>query len=226
MVRAPIRVVSIPVTSRGLGLLGLASVGVILLGMIVTAVPYRGYEGEAYSPLNHFISELGEIAASRLAWVFNLGIVLGGTGLGTFLLLLTSRVSGRFRPTLVVAGVAAGVSGALVGIFPMDYVGTHRLVSEIFFLSGWMVAGIFSWWLVAAPRPGFPRWLVVPGAAVVAVSLTFIADYTTYVGIDPAGRVVNRPDFWTIPFLEWASLLGLLGWFVCVSVVLLREPVE
>jgi len=43
--------------------------------------PYRGYAGEGYSPLTHFISELGEIAASRLAWAFNLGIVLGGIGL-------------------------------------------------------------------------------------------------------------------------------------------------
>jgi hypothetical protein len=37
---------------------------------------------------------------------------------------------------------------------------------------------------------------------------------------------VNRPDFWSIPFLEWASLLSLLGWFVCVSLVLLRDPAE
>lgn len=226
MVRAPVRVISIPVTARRLGVLGLASVGVILLAVIVTAVPYHGYEGEAYSPLNHFISELGEIAASRLAWVFNLGIVLGGAGLGTFLLLLTSRVSGRFRSALVVAGAVAGVSGALVGIFPMDYGGTHRLVSEVFFLSGWMVAGIFSWWLLATPGAGFPRWLGVPGAAVVAISLTFIADYSTYVGTDAAARIVNRPEFWSIPFLEWASLLGLLGWFLCVSLVLLRDPAE
>jgi hypothetical membrane protein len=224
MVRAPVRAISIPVTARRLGLLGLASVGVIVLGMVVTAFPYRGYDGEAYSPLNHFVSELGEIAASRLAWVFNLGIVLGGAGLGAFLLLLASRVSGRFRPTLVVAGIVAGVSGALVGIFPMDYVGTHRLVSETFFLSGWMVAGIFSWWLLAAPDAGLPRWLVLPGAAVVVVSLTFIADYATYVGTDPAGRILERPAFWSIPFLEWASLLSLLGWFVCVSIVLLRDP--
>lgn len=65
-------------TSRRLVMLGLGSVGVILLGMVVAALPYRGYAGEGYSPLNHFISELGEIAASRLAWAFNLGIVLGG----------------------------------------------------------------------------------------------------------------------------------------------------
>lgn len=222
-----IRVISIRVTSRRLALLGLASVGIILLGMAVAAIPYRGYAGEGYSPLNHFISELGEIAASRLAWAFNLGIVLGGVGLGAFLLLLTDRLTGNFRRALLVAGVVAGTSGTLVGIFPMDYQATHRLVSEIFFLSGWIAAGIFSAWLLAALRSGFPRWLLLPGVVVVVISLAFIGVYSTYVGTDPAGRILDRPQtFWTIPFLEWASLLSLLGWFACVSLVLLREPAE
>jgi hypothetical membrane protein len=215
------------VTPRRLGILGLASVGIILAGMVIAAIPYRGYEGETYSPLNHFISELGEIAASRLAWVFNLAIVAGGLGLGTFLLLLADRLNGRFRAALVVAGLVAGASGTLVGVFPMDYVGTHRIVSGVFFLSGWIVAGLFSVWLRVDPRAGFPRWLIVPGAATVAFSLGFIAVYSTYVGTDPAGRIVNRPDpFWSFAFLEWASLLSLLLWFVCVSFVLLRESPE
>jgi hypothetical membrane protein len=215
------------VTSRRLGVLGLASVGVILAGMAIAAIPYHGYEGETYSPFNHFVSELGEIAASRLAWVFNLGIVLGGVGLGAFLLLLTDRLSGRFRTALVVAGVIAGVSGSLVGVFPMDYVGTHRLVSIVFFLSGWIVAGLFTAWLLATPKSGFPRWLLIPGTATVTISWAFIAVYSTYVGTDPAGRIVNRPDpFWSVASLEWASLLSLLFWFACVSIVLLREPAE
>lgn len=221
----PSPALEVTVTSRRLALLGLASVGIIVAGMVITAIPYRGYSGEAYSPLNHFISELGEIAASRLAWVFNLGIVLGGLGLGTFLLLLTRRMSGPFRLALVVTGLIAGVSGTLVGVFPMDYLATHRIVSMVFFLSGWIVAGIFTAWVAAAPRVGFPRWLAAPGAAVVAISLVFIGVYSTYVGTDPAGRIQNRPaPLWDIPVLEWAALLSLLAWFVCVSLTLLREP--
>ena len=63
------RTYSLRVTSHRLGLLGLASVGIIAAGMLATALVYRGYEGEAYSPLSHFISELGEVAMSRLAWL-------------------------------------------------------------------------------------------------------------------------------------------------------------
>ena len=227
MARAPVRTISVVVTPRRLAVLGLTSVGVIVAGMLVSAIPYSGYEGEAYSPFNHFVSELGEIGASRLAWAFNLAIVLGGMGLGTFLLLLTDRLTGRVRTALIVAGVVAGVSGTLVGVFPMDYVGIHRIVSVVFFLTGWIVAGLFSVWLLATPEAGFPRWLLIPGTATVAISWAFIAVYSTYIGTDAAGRILNRPDpFWGIAYLEWASLLSLLLWFASVSLVLLLEPVE
>jgi hypothetical protein len=227
VIRTPRRTISVAVTSRRLALLGLASIGVILAGMVVSAIPYRGYEGEAYSPLDHFVSELGEIAVSRLAWAFNLGILLGGVGLGTFLILLADRLTGPFRIALVAAGVIAAISGALVGVLPMDYLGTHRVVSVVFFLTGWIVAGLFSVWLLATPRTGFPRWLLIPGTVTVAISWAFIAVYSTYIGTDAAGRILNRPEpFWNIAWLEWASLLSLLAWFAFVSLVLLREPAE
>jgi hypothetical membrane protein len=220
----PVRVFSMSVTSRRLALLGLASAGVILFGVVIAAVPYRGHAGEAYSPLNHFISELGEVATSRLAWAFNLGIILGGIGLGTFVFLLADRLGGRFRVALVAAGLAAGVSGTLVGVFTMDYLPTHRIVSGIFFLTAWLVAGVFSTWLLAGQRPGWPRWLLVPGGAVTAMFLAFLTVFSTYRPPNPDGPILSRPDtFWSVPFLEWAALLSLLAWFVCVSLVLLRQ---
>ena len=227
MAEGQVRLLTVSVTSRRLALLGLASVGIILLGMVATAIPYRGHAGEAYSPLNHFISELGEISQSQLAWVFNLSILLGGTGLGAFLLLLTNRIAGRYRITLVALGIVAGVSGALVGVFPMDYHATHRIVSEIFFVTGWLVAVVVSLWLAAAPRPTLPRWLILPGVVAAAVSIVFIAVYSTYHPANPNGPIQGRPDgLWSFAFLEWASLLSLLAWFVCVSIALLRELPE
>jgi hypothetical membrane protein len=217
------RTYSLRVTSRGLGVLGLASVGIIVAGMLATALAYRGYEGEAYSPLSHFISELGEVAVSRLAWFFNLCLVVGGMGLGAFLLVLTGHLSGRYRTALLVVGLAAGVSGTLVGIFPMDYHVTHRVVSDVFFLTGWLVAVIFSLWLLRAPAPDLPRWLAAPGIAVAGVFLAFIAVYSTYRPADADARVIDRPDIWAVPIFEWAALLSLLAWFACVSLVLLRE---
>jgi hypothetical membrane protein len=215
------------VTHRQLALLGLASVGVILLGMIVAALPYQGHAGEAYWPLNHFVSELGETPQSRLAWVFNLGLVVGGSGLGLFLLLLAQRLAGLHRTALTIVGTIAGASGALVGVFPMNLHGVHGLVALTFFLTGWIVTAIVSAWILAGRRPSLPRWLIVPGAIVMAVSWVFVAVYSTYRPANPSGPIANRPDgLWAVTSLEWASLLTLLAWFVCVSIALLREPAD
>jgi hypothetical membrane protein len=222
---APRTSLAIGLTSRRIGLLGLMSVAIILVGTVVTAIPYRGYSGETYSPLNHFISELGEIAASRLAWAFNLGIVLGGLGLGSFLMLVRRELTGRHRSAFAAAATVAGVSGTLVGVYPMDYLAIHRAVSLAFFLSGWTVAATFSLWLLTGPRPSFPRFLLAPGCLVVAVSLTFIGVYSTHPA-NPDARILDRPNVWTVPLLEWASLLSLLLWLACVALVLLRRPSE
>jgi hypothetical membrane protein len=218
--------ISINPTNRGLGTLGLFSVAVILAGMIITAIPYRGLDGEAYSPLNHFISELGEIGASHLAWVFNLGIVSGGVGLGTFLLLVSRRLDGRFRKPMLAAALVAGAGGVAVGMYPMDYPTVHLVASLTFFLSGWITAALFSAWQLRRTRPGFTRLLVLPAALNVAVSWVFIVVYGGWRPGSGDGKIIDRPDFWSVPALEWASLLTLLLWLACLAIVVRRLPSE
>lgn len=214
-------------TTRHLSILGLISVGVILLGMIVAWLPYQGHAGEAYWPLNHFVSELGETPQSRLAWVFNLGVLVGGSGLGLFMVLLARRLTGHYRIALTIVGAIAGVFGSLVGVFPMNIHPVHGLVSGIFFLTGWIVASIVSTWILARRHPSLPRWLLVPGAINVTVSLAFVAVYSTYKPDNPSGPIANRPDgLWAVTALEWASLLTLLAWFVCVSIALLHDSTD
>ena len=47
----------------------LASAGVLfaVIGALIPALVYRGKQGQPYSPLNHFISELGEVGVSKRA---------------------------------------------------------------------------------------------------------------------------------------------------------------
>lgn len=210
-------------SARSTGLLGLAATAAILGSALVAAVPYRGWAGETYSPLNHFVSELGEVARSQLSVAFNFGVIIGGLGLGLFLILLSRRLTGRYRPALAIAGVVADVSGTLVGIFPMDYHAIHGLVSAIFFCTGWIVMAIFSAWLLTMPQRGFGRWLLIPAALGVAASLLFVAVFATYSPLPADTHIIERPEVWTVPALEWAALLGLLSWFACVSLELLRR---
>lgn len=209
-------------STRSTGLLGLAATATILGGSLAAAIPYRGWAGESYSPLNHFVSELGEVARSQLSVVFNFGVIVGGLGLGLFLILLSRRMTGRYRPALATAGVVADVSGTLVGVFPMDYHDIHGLVSGVFFCTGWIVMAIFSVWLLTRPRRGFSRWLLIPGGLGVASSVWFVGVFASYRPLPVGVHIVERPAVWTVPTLEWVALLGLLVWFTCVSLELVR----
>jgi hypothetical membrane protein len=189
----------------------------------VAAVPYSGHDGEAYSPLNHLISELGEIPTSELAWVFNAGLIAGAIGLGLFLVLLSRRLPGRYRPALVFAGLVAGTAGALVGVFPMSFRPIHQAVSFVFFLTAWSIAAVFSTWLLHDRRPQFPRLLLAPGGLAVAASLVFVAVYAANRPAHLGAPFLDRPGVWSVAWLEWAALLTLLAWFACVSLALLRR---
>jgi hypothetical membrane protein len=52
--------------------------GTILAGCIIPSLRYKGRQGQRFSPLNHFISELGERNVSTYARVFNLSLVAAG----------------------------------------------------------------------------------------------------------------------------------------------------
>ena len=106
-------------------LFGLWGCIVITISIIGAIAVYRGREGETYSLLNHYISELGEVGVSRRAAWFNIGMILTGlfflpftTGLG----LVLDNIWGTLG---IIAGLWAGVSCLLVGIYPMNKITEH-----------------------------------------------------------------------------------------------------
>ncbi len=64
--------------SSFLGYLGLFASAIIVITSVVTAFNYKGKKGESYSPLNHFVSELGEVGVAAYAAVFNTGLIFSG----------------------------------------------------------------------------------------------------------------------------------------------------
>jgi hypothetical membrane protein len=205
---------------REAGLLGLGSTAIILAGASIAGLVYSGSAGEPYSPLNHFISELGELSQSRLAAVYDSGIVAGGLGLGSFLAILARHLTEGAGRVMRVAAVVAATSGILTGLLPMDFDPVHEVVSGVFFVCAWSVAAVFSAWLLAGRRPGFPRWLLVPGLGCIPFFAGFVLAYATSAPIDHRALAPHRPDVWAVPLLEWAALLSLLSWFAALSLVL------
>jgi hypothetical membrane protein len=97
------------ISSNGFQYLGIISSATAISGALVSEMAYRGKDGERYSPLNHFKSELGEVDVSRLAWVFNLGLMLNGFCLVPASISLGFILQGVLAKVGMAAGVVSGI---------------------------------------------------------------------------------------------------------------------
>jgi hypothetical membrane protein len=196
---------------------GMTGATVIVLASIVAAVAYTGTNGQTYSPLNHWISELGQVSVSELAAVFNMGLVIGGLLFVVFVVGLVVVRSGTLRYLYGAAGIGAGIAGIGVGTFPMDNLDMHGLAALTFFNLGWIFVGLASIDFWRRPEARFPRWLAIIGALTVAAFIGFLLVLAPLLGGEGLAAPEVRPDVWIVPILEWAVLLGILGWVFATS---------
>jgi hypothetical membrane protein len=108
-----------------------------------------------------------------------------------------------------------------VGIYPMNYSDAHVLAASTFFNLGWIAVGLASLTFVLCPEPRFPRWLVVVGAATVVAFIAFLValrvDDFSRQRMASSGAILERPEVWIGPILEWAVLVGIMMWTLLVS---------
>jgi hypothetical membrane protein len=192
---------------------------VITAVSVAAGLVYVGQQGEAYAPLTHFISELGEPGVSVLAPVFDVGLMVGGACLAVFMIGLAAHLPGFYRYGVAVFGAVAGVAGALVGVFPMDRRDLHGLVALTFFQTAWIAVGLFTLYVLVRGPDRFPRWLAIPGAATVLAFVGFLLDVRIETAAGGAAFVTPavRPDPWAMPTLEWATLVTIVVWVALVA---------
>ncbi len=205
--------------TRVVAIAGWIGAGTIAAVSLAAAIVYSGRQGESYSPLTHFISELGERGVSTLAPIFNAGLVLGGACLAVFMIGLAAHVPGRYRGGIALFGAIAGVAGALVGVFPMNVRDVHGFVALTFFQTAWIAVGIFTLFVLVHGPARFPRWLAIPGAATVLAFVGFLLDVRieTSAGGAALETPTVRPDPWAMPTLEWATLVTIVVWVAIVA---------
>ena len=205
--------------------LALVGEGAITVGSVAAALLYTGTQGEPYSPLNHWVSELGQVSVSQGAWLFNLGLIVAGLCFVAFIVGLAAAVPGRLRFAWAAVGVIAGIGGALVGVFPMDQLAIHSVVALTFFFLSPVTVALASIDLWRLRDARFPRWHSVIGAVVVVIVVAFL--FVTFT--DPTTSTSNvlaapetRPAFWLAPTLEWAVIVGVMAWTLLVALAWIR----
>jgi hypothetical membrane protein len=217
-----------PVLERLAPLAGLVSATAIGACSIGAAVFYRGTDGEIYSPLNHYVSELGQVGVSSLAILFNAGLILGGACFATFMVGLGQARGGLGGAAYAAIGLVAGVAGALVGVFPMNQIGPHVVAASTFFFLAWIAIALASVDFLVRPQPPFGTRLAILGFVAVAASILFIWSYAFASasrgnGLEPPDV---RPTIDATPLLEWAAIVGALAWTAAVAWAWRRSDAE
>jgi hypothetical membrane protein len=197
-------------------IVGIAGVTFLAMCSLIAALVYTGTAGEGFSPLNHWISELGEEGVSQLATLFNIGIIAGGVCLAIFMTALGIHRRSRLAWLYVPIGIISGIGAAFVGVFPMSSTGPHIPAALTFFVLGWISVGLASIDLWRRPDPRFPRWLPWLGALTVIAFLIFLSLYIPYLTYTGAGSP-DRAPFQLVVVFEWLVLVGIMGWVLVAS---------
>jgi hypothetical membrane protein len=166
-------IITSPVLFKVAGLLGCF---LSVAGALIAGITYRGKQGESYSLLNHFISELGELGVSKRAWAFNWGLILCGILLLPATLNLGLTLPGLWAKIGMVFGVITALSLSLVGVFLMDRLKPHSTVAVTFFRAGLLMVLFFTLAIAFQPQDKlvFPKLLALAGIPAIAAFATFL----------------------------------------------------
>ena len=209
-----------PLLFQWLSLAGAASA---VLGSLIAGLAYRGRLGERYSPLNHFISELGEEGVSRRAWAFNWGLIVCGLCLLPACVSLGLLLPGVWSKLGLAAGVVTAVSIALVGVFPMNKLTPHIRAAVTYFRFGLVMVLFFTVAIAAQPEnpPLLPRLIALVGLPAVA-SYAYFLLYSRVSYAAPENPLDTklqkaRPRVWRMAAAEWAIFITTVPWFLAVA---------
>ncbi len=204
--------------------LGIFGSAFISFAVLAGALVYTGAQGEAYSILNHFISEIGRVGVSGAAWLFNTAMVVSGALFIPFCLGISLRLKTVAGWLAFAAGVAASVALAGVGLCPMNNIGPHIAFAMWFFRLGLVMVLLYGAAVLLQPRRAsrLPRAAALASLpAVLAYSaFLFFSGMLTKDGPNPldAGTFVDRPPFWPIALLEWMVFFTTILWFLATAI--------
>jgi len=208
-------------------LLALTGALFAILGSLIAGFAYRGKDGESYSILNHFISELGEVGVSRRAWAFNWGLILSGPFVLLACISLGMLIPGVWSKVGMAAGIVCSISLSLVGVYPMNNLTPHSRAATAYFRSGLGMVIFFT--LAVALQPGSSQLLPPLYSLAGLPAILSFSFFLVYSGIvfrkakavdpptDPPPAPPPRPRFWGLAFSEWTIFLTIVPFFFIIA---------
>lgn len=218
-----------PVLKNLIYISGLAGSAIVIVCSLITAIAYRDINGHPYDILNHFISELGEIGISKLAFVFNTGLIIGGIIFVIFMISLGVYI--RTVPGYIasIIGAFSAISCSLVGFNPMNDISAHLKVALWFFYGGLITIILFTIAIIFDKQNKLPKKLLIPGIITILSFASFlllprVAHPDIKWTLDPSNVV--RPEIWWNTIFEWLVFLTIIAWITIVSIYLMKKKLD
>ncbi len=202
---------------------GLFGSVVLIIGCAVPAFSFHGKNGEAYSLLNYFISELGLVGVSKLANVFNGCLIVSSLSIGMFMVGLGRHFQNKLACAGTISGLVFAMLGSVVGQIPMNDLEIHLKVAFVYFLSGLFTIGLFSLVIVRDRKNRLSHWLMIPSLIAMTSFAALVAwPLITRQTLADIIRVyhTSRPGIWVLAILEWLVFITGTTWIILVSACL------
>jgi len=206
----------------------LAGLGGVLIGILAVIIPglvYQGTKGEKFSFLNHYISELGEVGVSKLAWVFNAGMILAGLCIVIGFSSLGLLLPGFWAKVGLLFGVITGLALLMVGVFSMNKMKGHMVSAVTFFRAGLLMVSFFSVAIILQQNEAalLPRWVGLVGAIPVLAFGIFLGLMWSVRKEDRetlSTEDLERPRIWRFAISEWSIFFSLIFWILIVALAI------
>lgn len=190
---------------------------IILFALFIPQIGYKGRQGENYSILNHFVSELGELGVSHLALVFNIGLFIGGLFYLLFMVGFGKFIENKIAKVAMVIGIISSICSSLVGVFPMNYLVPHYIAAMGFFFGALITILVFTIAILVQKNGKIPKLFSIPGFLVAVVYVWMLSYMFSGNTSDLTVNFTSRPDIWIVPMLEWAAILSVVGYLLLIS---------
>jgi hypothetical membrane protein len=198
---------------------GIAGTILVIAGCIIPSLKYKGRQKQRFSPLNHFISELGERKVSAYARVFNLSLVAAGLLFVMYMIQFGFFLGTVPAVTAAATGVFSALACSMVGVFPMDTRRKHDDAAMCFFNGGLVTILLFGLSSLLDDQRRLPLIFIL---FAVLVALAFAAFILLPASIPKSDKKLDlfgtdRPKVWPRTIVEWLAMLGVVGWIAAVS---------
>lgn len=200
-------------------LCGFTGLGGILIALLLPQLAFRNREGQSYSLSNHFVSELGWLEVSEFAFVFNAGLFLGGLFFAVYIIGVSLQFKGLWAVLTGLTGAIAAVAVSMVGVFPV----TGHWFGLFLHGAAATASGVATY--ISVVTFALMVWFNNPGQ----ISRLFIIYCLLILGCFASGllirinrdvlpfmdfeniKIINRPDRWIIPIVEWAIVISVIS---------------